>query len=186
MTHLVVSLSEGIFLRVQTNEKYPLHLCFFFCRYVIKSTSKSQQTSLDDVDDNNDVITAVDYQKQQTSTAASGSNSSCGRRRRVCESRNVQHLQMGVVSFCKAFPWHFIMDRKLELVQLGAGFTRLFTRDVLCQQGTAASTYFHFHRPRGLVLTFPEIVKRANTPFVLLIRKPNGVQEFPAEVYLLI
>lgn len=34
-------------------------------------------------------------------------------------STNANDLQIGVASFCKAFPWHFIMDRKLELVQLG-------------------------------------------------------------------
>lgn len=44
----------------------------------------------------------------------------------VSLSSSVSDSRIGVVSFCKAFPWHFIIDRKLEIVQLGAGFMRLF------------------------------------------------------------
>jgi guanylate cyclase soluble subunit alpha len=91
-------------------------------------------------------------------------------------------LRMGVASFCKAFPWHFVMDRQLELVQLGAGFMQLFARD-LRTLGTSVATYFEFRRPRGIALCFKEIVKRANTPFVLSIRWPDStVEERLAEV----
>lgn len=93
----------------------------------------------------------------------------------------VMDLQMGVVTFCKSFPWHFVIDRRLELVQIGAGFMRLFGCH-LATLGTAAATYFEFHRPRSITLSFNEIVKRANTPFVLSIRKLPGVELFPAEV----
>ncbi|KAK5643101.1 hypothetical protein RI129_006946 [Pyrocoelia pectoralis] len=92
----------------------------------------------------------------------------------------VTDLQMGVATFCKAFPWHFVIDRRLELVQLGSGFMRLFGC-VLKSCGTTASTYFEFHRPRSTTLSFNEIIKRANTPFVLAIRKPTGIEPFPAE-----
>lgn len=88
---------------------------------------------------------------------------------------------MGVATFCKAFPWHFVIDRRLELVQLGSGFMRLFGC-LLKKYGTAAATYFEFHRPRSMMLSFEEIVKRANTPFVLAIRKIPQVETFPAEV----
>lgn len=43
-------------------------------------------------------------------------------------SQSVSDLRIGVTSFCKAFPWHFIVDKKLDLVQLGAGYMRLFGR----------------------------------------------------------
>ncbi|KAK9678907.1 Heme NO binding associated, partial [Popillia japonica] len=92
----------------------------------------------------------------------------------------VADLQMGVPTFCKAFPWHFVIDRRLELVQLGSGFMRVFGC-MLTTCGTAAATYFEFHRPRSLTLSFNEIVKRANTPFVLAIKKLPGVDTFPAE-----
>lgn len=90
-------------------------------------------------------------------------------------------LQMGVATFCKAFPWHFVMDRRLDLVQLGSGFMRLFGR-MLATCGTTVATYFEFHRPRSITLSFGEIIKRANTPFVLAIRNLPGVEAFPAEV----
>ncbi|XP_015604589.1 head-specific guanylate cyclase isoform X2 [Cephus cinctus] len=89
-------------------------------------------------------------------------------------------LRMGVASFCKAFPWHFVVDRDLELVQLGAGFMRIFGHHLNCL-GREISTYFVFTRPRGVTLTFHEILKRANTPFVLALRKPQGTDKFPAE-----
>ena len=98
---------------------------------------------------------------------------------RICPA--VTDLQMGVATFCKAFPWHFVLDRRLDLVQLGAGFMRLFGR-MLTSCGKSVATYFEFHRPRSITLSFGEIVKRANTPFVLAIRNLPGVEAFPAEV----
>ncbi|XP_043267623.1 head-specific guanylate cyclase [Venturia canescens] len=89
-------------------------------------------------------------------------------------------LRMGVASFCKAFPWHFVVDRHLELVQLGVGFMRIFGQ-YLNRLGREISTYFVFTRPRGVNLTFHEILKRANTPFVLALQKPQGADKFLAE-----
>lgn len=37
----------------------------------------------------------------------------------LASSNKVNDLKIGVASFCKAFPWHFITDKRLELVQLG-------------------------------------------------------------------
>lgn len=96
-------------------------------------------------------------------------------------STEAADLRMGVASFCKAFPWHFVVDRELELVQLGVGFMRIFGHS-LNRLGREISTYFVFTRPRGVTLTFHEILKRANTPFVLTLRKPPGADVFPAEV----
>lgn len=90
-------------------------------------------------------------------------------------------LRMGVATFCKAFPWHFVMDKKLELVQLGSGFMRLFG-SYLAKYGTQAATYFEFHRPRSSVLCFNEIVKRTNSPFVLAIKKIKGDETFTSHV----
>lgn len=90
-------------------------------------------------------------------------------------------LRMGVASFCKAFPWHFVVDRQLEIVQLGVGFMRIFGHN-LNRHGRGISTYFVFTRPRGVTLLFHEILKRSNTPFVLTLQKPPGADKFPAEV----
>lgn len=37
----------------------------------------------------------------------------------IATSTKVTDLRIGVASFCKAFPWHFVTDKRLELVQLG-------------------------------------------------------------------
>ena len=96
-------------------------------------------------------------------------------------STEATDLRMGVASFCKAFPWHFVVDRQLELVQLGVGFMRIFGHH-LNRLGREISTYFAFTRPRGVTLIFHEILKRANTPFVLTLQRPQGVDKYPAEV----
>ncbi|CAK9825073.1 Head-specific guanylate cyclase [Anthophora retusa] len=95
-------------------------------------------------------------------------------------STEATDLRIGVASFCKAFPWHFVVDRQLELVQLGVGFMRIFGHH-LNRLGRMISTYFVFTRPRGVTLTFHEILKRANTPFVLTLQRPQGVYKYPAE-----
>ncbi|XP_011261434.1 head-specific guanylate cyclase [Camponotus floridanus] len=95
-------------------------------------------------------------------------------------SSEATDLRMGVASFCKAFPWHFVVDRQLELVQLGVGFMKIFGHH-LNRLGREISTYFIFTRPHGVTLTFHEILKRANTPFILTLQRPNGVDKYPAE-----
>ncbi|XP_044749887.1 head-specific guanylate cyclase [Coccinella septempunctata] len=94
-------------------------------------------------------------------------------------STRSDELQVDVATFCKAFPWHFVIDRRLDLVQLGSGFMQLFG-GLLAGQGRAVATYFDFRRPRSIVLSFADIVKRANTPFVLAIRKLSAAKAFPA------
>ncbi|XP_043476394.1 head-specific guanylate cyclase isoform X2 [Leptopilina heterotoma] len=95
-------------------------------------------------------------------------------------SNEAKDLRIGVASFCKAFPWHFVVDRQLELVQLGVGFMRIFGHH-LNSIGRDISTYFVFTRPKGVTLTFHEILKRANTPFVLALQKPKSADKFQTE-----
>ncbi|KAL0125997.1 hypothetical protein PUN28_004814 [Cardiocondyla obscurior] len=95
-------------------------------------------------------------------------------------STEATDLRMGVASFCKAFPWHFVVDRQLELVQLGVGFMKIFGH-YLNRLGRKISTYFAFTRPHGVTLTFHEILKRANTPFILTLQRPHDVDKYPAE-----
>lgn len=45
-------------------------------------------------------------------------------------SNKVEDLKISVPSFCKAFPWHFLTDKNLEIVQLGSGFMKLFGRQL--------------------------------------------------------
>ncbi|KAG6446941.1 hypothetical protein O3G_MSEX004663 [Manduca sexta] len=91
----------------------------------------------------------------------------------VATSTKVTDLKIGVASFCKAFPWHFITDKRLELVQLGAGFMRLFGTH-LATHGSSLGTYFRLLRPRGVPLDFREILKRVNTPFMFCLKMPGS------------
>ncbi|KAF4526022.1 hypothetical protein B566_EDAN000815 [Ephemera danica] len=84
-------------------------------------------------------------------------------------STSASDLHMSVETMCKAFPWHFILDRKLELTQLGSGFMRLFGPH-LPSLGRHVGTYFEFTRPR-VPLNFDAILQSANTPFLLVIRQ---------------
>lgn len=108
-------------------------------------------------------------------------------------------LKMNPSTFCKAFPWHFIMNENLELVQMGMlfavqfeflslyfnlftgkGFCKLF-KSSLATNGRLATTYFRFKRPKGLSLKFREIVRRTNTPFLIALRSPPGKTGFTSE-----
>ncbi|XP_046826962.1 head-specific guanylate cyclase [Vespa crabro] len=95
-------------------------------------------------------------------------------------STEARDLRLGVASFCKAFPWHFVVDKNFEFVQLGVGFMKIFGH-YLDRLGRGISTYFVFTRPHGITLTFQEILKRANTPFVLTLQRPHGAEKYPAE-----
>lgn len=129
-----------------------------FFRYRITPERYSERPDMADADDDYDVLSPA---FRPLSTQATD-------------------LRMGVASFCKAFPWHFVVDRQLELVQLGVGFMRIFGHH-LNRHGREISTYFVFTRPHGVTLTFHEILKRANTPFVLTLHRPQGIDKYPAE-----
>jgi guanylate cyclase soluble subunit alpha len=86
-------------------------------------------------------------------------------------SSDPSDLQMSNKTFAEMFPWHFIMNENLELLQLGVAFSKLFknhlstTRDV--------NSFFKFRRPVDLKIEFSEIMKRTNTPFLLSLRSPR-------------
>lgn len=83
-------------------------------------------------------------------------------------------LKMSPTTFCKAFPWHFIMNEELEMIQMGKGFSKLF-KCSLQTHGKLATTYLNFKRPT-VTLKFREIIRRSNTPFVLSVKSLPGVK----------
>ncbi|KAL1130142.1 hypothetical protein AAG570_013080, partial [Ranatra chinensis] len=89
-------------------------------------------------------------------------------------------LPMSVPTFCKAFPWHFILDVNLDLVQLGAGFMSIFGHK-LDQFGSNVEKYFQFIGPRGLEVTYKGIISRANSQFILAIRLPPSMEPNPTQ-----
>lgn len=85
-------------------------------------------------------------------------------------------LKMSPTTFCKAFPWHFIMNVDLEIIQMGKGFSKLFKGSFNSTHGRSATTYFNFNRPINLTINFREIKRRSNTPFVLSMKSHPGVK----------
>jgi len=84
---------------------------------------------------------------------------------------------IGMSTFCRAFPWHFMVDRSMQLVQLGVGFIRLFGAD-LKKMGRHLDTYFQLKKPHQVEPQFDKILKKANSPFVLAVRHVSiGKQE---------
>uniref|UniRef100_A0A182JIE4 guanylate cyclase n=1 Tax=Anopheles atroparvus TaxID=41427 RepID=A0A182JIE4_ANOAO len=98
-------------------------------------------------------------------------------------SADAGDLKVSNQFFCDAFPWHFIMDEQLNLVQMGQAFSRLLRSHAAVAGGGAlsASIVFRFKRPRGLQLNFREIVRRTNTPFMISLRAPPGRPDFFAK-----
>lgn len=74
---------------------------------------------------------------------------------------------IGTSTFCRAFPWHFMVDRNMQLVQLGVGFMRLFGTE-LKKMGRHLATYFQMKKPT-VEPNFDKILKKANSPFVLAV-----------------
>ena len=77
-------------------------------------------------------------------------------------SRNI-----GTSTLCRALPWHLMVDRHLNLVQLGVGFMRLFGSE-LKRFGRHLSTYFELKKPL-VEFDFVKILKKANSPFVVAV-----------------
>ncbi|XP_052862642.1 head-specific guanylate cyclase isoform X1 [Anopheles cruzii] len=96
-------------------------------------------------------------------------------------SSDARDLKISNQFFCDAFPWHFIMDEQLNLVQMGQAFSRLFKSHVSAGVALVASMVFRLKRPRGLQLNFREIVRRTNTPFMISLRAPPGLPDFFAK-----
>lgn len=98
-------------------------------------------------------------------------------------STTATDLKMSPATFCKAFPWHFIMNIELEIIQMGKGFSKLF-KGSLPTHGRLATTYLNFKRPTNLKINFREIIRRSNTPFVLSLKPLPGIKS-AAEVTIL-
>ncbi|KAK7576738.1 hypothetical protein V9T40_013024 [Parthenolecanium corni] len=96
-------------------------------------------------------------------------------------STNVSDLKISVSSFCKAFPWHFLTDRNLQITQLGGGFMKLFGRQ-LTQSGYFMGTYFEISKPIGVRISFKDILRRTNSSFVLTLRLPSSLNNSPVQV----
>ncbi len=65
-----------------------------------------------------------------------------------------------------------MVDRDLNLVQLGVGFTRLFGGE-LKRTGRHLASYFQLKKP-VVEFQFNKILKKANSPFILAVSYVPG------------
>lgn len=73
-----------------------------------------------------------------------------------------------------------MVDRNLNLVQLGVGFMRLFGAD-LKRTGRHLATYFQLKKPL-VEFNFDKILKKANSPFVLAVSYVPGKDNLKAKL----
>ncbi|XP_049792537.1 head-specific guanylate cyclase-like [Schistocerca nitens] len=86
-------------------------------------------------------------------------------------------LPLPVRSFCRAFPWHLVLDAEMRLTQLGSGFARLLAPlRPLADPPPPLADLFSVRRPRGLPLRFRDLAARANSTFVLQLLAPCAAQ----------
>ena len=69
----------------------------------------------------------------------------------------------------------------MEFVQLGFGFMRIFV-PILKLVGYSFKNYFTIRQPRELIMTFDDLKKRTNSPFVLSLKR-HSIELLTAEVY---
>ncbi|CAH1393914.1 unnamed protein product, partial [Nezara viridula] len=84
-----------------------------------------------------------------------------------------EDLPIPVASFCEIFPWHLVLDDKLDIIQLGIGFGRLIGHHI-DSFGVNVTTYFDFISPSGVIIDFYGIMKRSNSNFTLSLKETYG------------
>ncbi|XP_068701770.1 guanylate cyclase soluble subunit beta-1-like isoform X4 [Montipora foliosa] len=77
--------------------------------------------------------------------------------------------EINLLSFCKAFPFHLMFDRKLSVTQAGVAMTRVlnksFTIPFLFKEA------FELTRPR-MEFTFEAVLSHINTVFIATVKQP--------------
>lgn len=81
-------------------------------------------------------------------------------------SRSPQDLMIPVNVFCKAFPFHFICDPDLKILQIGSGFMRILGRGNKFL-GVHVKTFFEIEQPHLNELSFDAILGKTNVTFVI-------------------
>ncbi|KAK8720400.1 hypothetical protein OTU49_013346, partial [Cherax quadricarinatus] len=81
-------------------------------------------------------------------------------------SSSIKDSKIGVSSFCKAFPWHFVCNKAMRITQIGSALLQVFGPQPL-RQNEEVSTCFSVVSPEGTSLTYDQVIGRINTPFIL-------------------
>ncbi|XP_023229672.1 guanylate cyclase soluble subunit alpha-2-like isoform X1 [Centruroides sculpturatus] len=84
--------------------------------------------------------------------------------------------RLSVAMFCKTFPFHFIFDRNLKLVQVGLGLSKVLGGRNKRIRGSNVMKFFRILQPK-LVPSFQAIYSRMNMPFLLSIQSCHNQVE---------
>ncbi|KAK3874310.1 hypothetical protein Pcinc_020738 [Petrolisthes cinctipes] len=90
-------------------------------------------------------------------------------------SCNTKDSKIGVSSFCKAFPWHFVCNKAMRIIQLGSGLLQVFGPQPL-RQADEVGTCFTLRSPEGTSLTYDQVIARINIAYVLAIKIQPGTR----------
>ncbi|KAK3100688.1 hypothetical protein FSP39_023818 [Pinctada imbricata] len=95
----------------------------------------------------------------------------------VTFSRLPSDLKIGVATICETFPFHFIIDKNLNISQLGSALLKVIAPEIKAF-GTHFLTYFKIKRPIVEPVTFSALLSRVNFAFVMETKslKKNGTK----------
>ncbi|GBM07046.1 hypothetical protein AVEN_63486-1 [Araneus ventricosus] len=90
-------------------------------------------------------------------------------------SRSPDDLGLSISIMCKVFPFHIIVDRDMQIVQLGKGLLRIF-KSKLNDGDRHFSSFFVIQSPK-VAVTFEDISQLSNVSFVLVIKTSHRDKE---------
>ncbi|GFU35678.1 HNOBA domain-containing protein [Trichonephila clavipes] len=147
---------------------------------IIRETAKTLQ--LVDVMVN---LTSVgdDFLYQVTTVSSSKANNSETKRYIEKLSRSPDDLGLSIPIMCKVFPFHIIIDRDMQIVQLGKKLLRLF-KAKLNDGERHFSSFFVIQSPK-VAVTFEDISQLSNVSFVLVIKtSPRDKEALQVNIFL--
>ncbi|MDM9384402.1 ATP-binding protein [Chlorogloeopsis sp. ULAP01] len=80
-------------------------------------------------------------------------------------------LSLSFDSFAKVFPFHFVINRKLEIIQVGSVLERICPKEII---GNYFEQYFQINRP-NISINFDAVIKQSRALFILEFLH-NGMQ----------
>ncbi|CAG0891842.1 unnamed protein product [Darwinula stevensoni] len=99
-------------------------------------------------------------------------------RRPSSGSTSAKDSLIGSRTFCRTFPWHFITDRGMRILQLGTGLSALFGHDDVVGVRRVSEFFEVLGPDPDLELEWENITLRLNVPFTLRVKKVlNGISK---------
>lgn len=95
-------------------------------------------------------------------------------------STKVIDSKVGVVTFCKSFPFHIMVDKNLHISQLGEALMKMVAHEFI-HRGLEFSTFFDIVKPE-IPATFASILSRINSSFMLSTKLLNRANTTIAKV----